>query len=63
MLAAWLAACVVIAAATLCKSPAVLLYFFGGAACVWRVRRGRWLPNLSLLLLAAAVTGLHGPAG
>jgi 4-amino-4-deoxy-L-arabinose transferase-like glycosyltransferase len=57
-LVAWLAASALIAAATLSKTPAALLYFFVGAACLWRVRRGRWLPNLSLLLLTAAVTGI-----
>lgn len=56
MLAAWLAACALAAAATLAKSPAGLLYFFVGAACLWRVRRGRWLPHPALLLLAVAAT-------
>jgi len=54
--AAWLGACVLAAAATMSKGPPALLYFFVGAACAWRARRGRWLPNISLLLFAAVLT-------
>jgi 4-amino-4-deoxy-L-arabinose transferase-like glycosyltransferase len=53
---AWLGACGMIAAATMCKSPAAVFYFFICTACVWRARRGCWLPPAALLLLAVALT-------
>lgn len=53
---AWYGASALIGLATLAKGPHAILFFAVAAIAIWRVRRSRWAPDWSLVVVGGFIT-------